>query len=210
MKRLSRIDDYDSFILAATHAVLDRIVSGSRRLVGLLCGVPPEKVTLRHTEAFLVTTTVLLILLIATAERWSGRAWVGWGVIVLGNLRILQIVGLNLSTLIFDVSLVGDATEWIKRARWHFVAIGFSFFDSVLVFGFMYQFFDSRFRILNQHFSSFWDYLYYAVMTITTIGYGDIYPVHWFGRLLVIYEAVLALLFLVLFVSGAVARLHRH
>lgn len=204
--RSRRVEEYESVILAVTHMALDLISYATMGVVYRLLGIPREKVTLRHAEIFLVTTTALIISLIVGAEYWSP---LGWVVLIFGIFRILQIISLNLRTLLFDVTTVGEPTAAIKRARWHFVAIGFSFLDTVLLFGFAYQFLNHRYGILNQHFSGFFEYLYYAVITITTIGYGDIHPVTFFGRILVMGEAVVALFFLVLFVSGALARLHR-
>lgn len=202
-----RFEEHDSFILALTHSFLEGVTGLSRWMICLLCGISKEKVAIRHAEIFLVTTTLVLILLIVSAHYFF---FLGWVIVLLGNLRIVQIVSLNLSTLIFDYSPVSDVSESLKRARWHFVAIGFSFLDTLLVFGFMYQFFDRLYGILNQHSSSFFDYLYYALITIASIGYGDIHPVTTLGRLLAMYEAVVALFFLVFFVSGALSRLQRH
>ena len=201
-----RVEAYDSVILAATHAFLEAVIFLTMGVVYRLLGIPRERITLRHAETYLVTTTVLLISLVLLAQFFG---FLGWPLIVLGNLRVLQIICLNLNTLLFDIAPVSDSMTAVRRARWHFVAIGFSFLDTVLIFGFMYQFFDTRFRLLSERLPGFLDYLYHALITIATIGYGDIHPVTTAGRILTMYEAGVALLFLVFFVSGALARLHR-
>jgi voltage-gated potassium channel Kch len=38
---------------------------------------------------------------------------------------------------------------------------------------------------------SFLTPFYFSVVTFTTLGYGDVLPIHWFGELLVIVEVVL-------------------
>ena len=52
-------------------------------------------------------------------------------------------------------------------------------------------------NLFNKPISSFFDSFYYSVVTITTLGYGDIHPVHWFSKASVIYEVFLGLLLLI-------------
>lgn len=47
-----------------------------------------------------------------------------------------------------------------------------------------------------------WDALYYSGVTITTLGYGDIYPDHWIPKGLVVYEVFCG--FILLIVSFAI------
>lgn len=202
--------EFESWILAATHFVFKTVISVTMFSVYRLFGIRASRVTLRHAEIYLLATTALLGGLIFVGEFGGLNEVLGWIIIFLGNIRILQILSLNLDTLIFDIALIRETKAVLKRARWHFVAIGFSVLDTVLVFGFMYRFFDAKYGILNQHFPGFFEYFYYSTVTFSTIGYGDIHPVSTLGRWLVMYEVIVALCFLVFFVSGALGRLYRH
>ncbi len=51
------------------------------------------------------------------------------------------------------------------------------------------------------------DFTYYSLITLTTLGYGDIYPIHPVGRLLATVEAVAGVLFIALAVSRCLALL---
>lgn len=200
-------EEFGSFLLALLYVCLQTFVRATMGSVYWLFGIPKSSRTLRHAEIFLVTTTASLIALIVFAQYWP---MLGWFIVVLGNVRILQIIALNLITLVFDFSPIGDSNTAVKRARWHFVAIAFSFLDAALVFAFMFQFFDARWEILNQHSNGFVHYLYYTLVTMGTIGYGDITPVTVFGRILAMYQILVSLFFVVFFVSGAVGRLQKH
>lgn len=172
-----------------------------------LFGIPPEGVGLFHAEVYLVCTTALFISLIFAAHFW----WpLGWAIVILGNIRLLQIVSLNLSTLIFSATPLSDSIAVEKRARWHFVAISFSLLDALLIFGFLYEFLDRRYGILNRHFEDFLSYFYFSTMTFFKNIPGEIYPVTPLGKFMVMYEAATAFFFLVFLISGALGRLRQN
>lgn len=198
-------EEFSSSILALVYLACEGITALTMDSVYRILGIPKKSITLSHAEIYLVSTTVLLIALILAASLWPP---LGWAMVFLGNLRILQIISLNLLTLFFDYTH-SESTAAVKRARWHFVAMTFSFFDTTLVFAFMYQFFDQRIHILNQHLPHFPDYFYYSLVTFATVGYGDIYPVTLLGRSLVCYQIVTSIFMVGVFVSGVIGRFQR-
>ena len=54
------------------------------------------------------------------------------------------------------------------------------------------------FVIQNSSALSYFDMLYYSLVTITTVGYGDITPTHWISKLFVIGEIMFGLGFVLL------------
>ena len=54
---------------------------------------------------------------------------------------------------------------------------------------------------LNQAFTHWFDAVYFSIITSSSIGYGDFYPVTTFGRFLVSSQALLFLFFVVLFLN---------
>lgn len=48
---------------------------------------------------------------------------------------------------------------------------------------------------------SLFDFMYYSVVTITTLGYGDIRPVHWAPRLLSMIEVIIGIGLIVIYVG---------
>lgn len=51
-------------------------------------------------------------------------------------------------------------------------------------------------------FGSITDFTYYSAITIATVGYGDIYPVHGFARLLVVFEVLSGALVVIFLISS--------
>jgi len=49
------------------------------------------------------------------------------------------------------------------------------------------------------------DFIYYSFVTVTTLGYGDIYPEGWYGKLLAIVELLFGLWFVITVLPVAVA-----
>ncbi len=45
------------------------------------------------------------------------------------------------------------------------------------------------FNVEPQTFGNFWDALYWATVSLTTVGYGDIYPVSGIGRLVTVFSS---------------------
>jgi hypothetical protein len=51
-------------------------------------------------------------------------------------------------------------------------------------------------------FGSFTDFIYYSAITIATVGYGDIYPVHIIARFLVVIEVLSGALLVIFLISS--------
>ena len=49
--------------------------------------------------------------------------------------------------------------------------------------------------------------LYYSVVTFSTLGFGDVTPIHWLGQLLVIFEVLAGYIYLGILVSYVAASL---
>ena len=63
----------------------------------------------------------------------------------------------------------------------------------VLVFGMIYSLSDDSFKVSGNAESglNIFEGIYFSVVTITTLGYGEILPLNWWGQLLVIFETLL-------------------
>jgi hypothetical protein len=202
-----KVEEFDSFLLAALYVFLNWYLKMTMKYVYRLFGLRKEDIRLRHADVYLLTTTSLISVLICVSQVWIN---LGWALIILGNIRILQIICLNTNLLLFGWTPFSDTDKNVRQTRWHLLALWFSFVDIILIFAFMYQFFDSKFSIMNEHSHNFIDYLYYAIVTMVTLGYGDLVTVTHFGRMITIYEIFVALFFMTFVVAGAVGRFQRN
>ena len=89
----------------------------------------------------------------------------------------------------------------MKIAKWEVTKpqlFGGLFFLTILVFTFIYAIFPSTIQGVNSIFDAF----YFSIVTITTLGFGEILPEDLAGRLLVCAEAICGIVFIGLFLNA--------
>lgn len=79
---------------------------------------------------------------------------------------------------------------------------GLLFFVTIVVFGGLYFVKASSFDGIG----NFWEALYFSIVTITTLGFGDVVPSDGTGRLLVCLEAIIGIIIVGLFLNAISAR----
>ena len=76
--------------------------------------------------------------------------------------------------------------------------LGGLFFLFIFLFGIIY----SKCPSAVSGVSNFWDALYFSIVTITTLGFGDLFPTNDWGRFLVCLEAIVGIIFVGLFLNA--------
>ena len=100
---------------------------------------------------------------------------------------------LYVATLIF----VSDIFARPRSYRRSVLLLYFNYLEIVLSFAVIY----GGLNLLNSNANSIVDYIYFSFVTSATIGYGDIYPVTDLGKLIVGFQSIVFLIFIVLFLN---------
>ncbi|WP_230850937.1 potassium channel family protein, partial [Bacteroides fragilis] len=79
---------------------------------------------------------------------------------------------------------------------------GILYFLIIPVFATVFLFLPTETWSANSDLENWWDCLYFSMVTITTLGFGDIAPITTLGRLLVAIETVSGVLFIGLFLNA--------
>ncbi|WP_310557502.1 potassium channel family protein [Flavobacterium sp.] len=96
-------------------------------------------------------------------------------------------------TLIFASDLFSKPRSY-KRSM---LLLFFNYLEVVFAFGVLYSIGNS----MNKPFSHWFDPIYFSLITSSSIGYGDYYPVSLFGKVLVSFQSMFFLSFVVLFLN---------
>lgn len=114
-------------------------------------------------------------------------------------LSMFLVVWLMLETLLYVPALIfaSDIYTQPSSYRRSMLLLFFNYLEIIFAYGFIY----SRGNYLNIPFSHWFDPVYYSFVTISTIGYGDYFPVTFAGKLLVSSQTIIFLSFVVLFIN---------
>jgi len=112
---------------------------------------------------------------------------------------LVLVVWLLIETLLYVPSLI-FASDHLPRPssyRRSMLLLFFNYLEIVMAFAFIY----STGNYLNAEFKEWYDPIYFSFATLSTIGYGDFYPITGHGKFLVCTQSLIFLAFVVLFIN---------
>lgn len=120
------------------------------------------------------------------------------------NFVVLLIFYLVIETLLYIPTLIFASDLFAKPRSYKrsMLLIFFNYAEIVLAFAVFYF----RGNYLNQPLNHWFDAVYFSIITSSSIGYGDIYPVTLHGKMLVSAQALVFLFFVVLFLNFFAAK----
>ena len=120
-------------------------------------------------------------------------AWQSNSYIVFILVYLLLETVLYIPTLIFASDLFSRPRSY-KRSM---LLLFFNYLEIVVSFGVLYTFGNN----MNKPFDHWFDPIYFSMVSSSSIGFGDYYPVTTFGKVLVSLQAMFFLSFVVLFLN---------
>lgn len=136
---------------------------------------------------FYVVSKVVFPLL-TLFNGWQSSSYIVWILIYL----LLETV-LYIPTLIFASDLFSRPRSY-KRSM---LLLFFNYLEIVVSFGVLYTLGEN----MNKPFNHWFDPIYFSMVSSSSIGFGDYYPVTTFGKVLVSLQAMFFLSFVVLFLN---------
>ena len=133
----------------------------------------------------LLKVTFPLLILI---HQWQQNHFVIWIM-----LYVLLETVLYIPTLIFASDMFSKPRSY-KRSM---LLLFLNYIEIIFAFGVLY----SCDNYLNKPFENWFDSVYFSIVTSSSIGYGDYYPVTTIGKVLVSVQALLFLFFVILFLN---------
>lgn len=143
-----------------------------------------------------LTVMISLVDLFTSSIGVMGPLW--WGICIYGISRCNEI----LMAFVRDVFDKLNTKRRDKNGLEYFERIQLalrSYIELVLHYALLYYIMDTyiiKVPLFNQVMNHLWDAIYFSVITIVSIGYGDIYPVHPLSKGLVMYEVINGMLLL--------------
>jgi hypothetical protein len=132
---------------------------------------------------------------------WKNNCLIGVGVLVFFTIICLYVV------LIFKLHIQGALTKHTERSKLlkisYYLIVVYIFMAycfGVIYYGF-YQLDKEAFEIKNATDYPFVDFLYYSVVTVTTLGYGDISPAKVYRKLVSIMQVLIGFVYIIFIVS---------
>lgn len=131
--------------------------------------------------------------------------WLVWTLIILAAIRMIEIITYQLSILLFDQYKNKDYA--LAGYRRILVLSIMNYIEILLWFAIFYRYLRIDFYDTNKVLSTAIGSLYYSMVTISTLGYGEIYPISSLGRVVVTAQIAIGIFLLVLILSRIISYL---
>lgn len=138
------------------------------------------------TDFYIVLKVSFPILILA--NQWQNYQWV----LILMTYLFFETI-FYIPTLIFASDLFSKPRSY----RRSMLLLFFNYLEIVFAYAVFYSCGD----YLNKPFKYWFDAVYFSIITSSSIGYGDYFPVETMGKFLVSTQALLFLFFIVLFLN---------
>lgn len=158
---------------------------------------PPEG---GGNDYFVLNWTILLMFVpfLVYLLAFFENMYVDWG-LHLYSLAMIILYSMSISKFKEHMAYVSNPFDFVKVELLQFINV-------VVFFGFAFYFLSTLIAKQYNHVKlAIIDAIYFSFVTVATLGYGDIYPIGWYAKLLTIFEIIFGIWFFVTVIPVAVA-----
>lgn len=203
MKQIIEHDTEDSFIIP----LFSRFVEwGNKHLTVSRLFSQNNKRVFVKLEVVMIVITLICLGILFTVQFYP--YWLCIIIFILLIQRILEFFIVYSRNFIFNRGRIFSNVHFDnpqKRGEWLITMFGLNVVQIVLIFAIWFQII-SRFN--SEAFSKplfILDSLYFSVVTFVTVGYGDIFPISSFAKIIVISQIALTFYIIVIVINGLIS-----
>ena len=164
----------------------------------------PQKIvaTWGFSDSWVLGFSIVAVIFVLLIPISLG-SWLAFAALIIGGLRVLEIIGYLFNVLLLSTSKEspGESVPPLLSARRSLVLALHNYIEIVLWFAVTYSILAERFIDCAKVLSSSVGSVYFSVVTMTTLGYGDVTPTDSLTWALVTLQTAIGL-FMVLVVVG--------
>jgi hypothetical protein len=115
------------------------------------------------------------------------------------NWLLTLMIYITLETILYIPTLIFASDLFLKPRSYKrsMLLLFFNYLEMVFAFAVLYR----TGNYLNKPLLQWFDAVYFSIVTSSTIGFGDFYPITAFGKLVVCTQSLLVLMYVVLFLN---------
>jgi hypothetical protein len=151
------------------------------------------------TDVYMLTWTVFLLFACSVTFHFQSSTFIVWFACAVSVFRILEIFSVVVELHTSKGYLTSAPGRAVANTFWHYIELILAFAVLYLAAG---VFSCDNYQL---GFEGPEDAIYFSLVTITTLGYGEYHPTEWPGKLLVSLQVLLGLVLLVFVVQRAIA-----
>ena len=198
----------DSFIVKLWLGIL-RLLRMLSPFDWLCLAVPKLSTSYGAVEVWVLAHLGLCIALLYGAQHLAFRVSEPWhlAICVYGGLRILEIVVVN-ALVLLDIAAQGGNTQGVPPLRGYrrILLLAFhNYIEVILWFAVIFVCFPQHFNAAQCGANKSLCGVYFSLVTMATVGYGDIYPSDDWGRALVGTQVAVAIFLTLVILARVVA-----
>jgi hypothetical protein len=171
-------------------------------------GLPKRFQTYGFVDAWVIGNSVLSVIALLVVEACRGSFW-AYLFVIYGIVRVFEVVTYQVNVVFFDAfqQPTDDKSYQLRGYRRILLLSLHNYFETLLWFAVMYAHWRGFFGPCPEKISTFFGALYFSMVTMATLGFGDIYPENDWGRFIVTSQLVVAVFMTVVILARFISYL---